>query len=59
MEYELDEEFDSVFKTKIRWDHVAEREAKPQKFKNDIQDAMAFKTLEAHANTRLMNASKK
>ena len=44
-EAEIDEEFESVFKTKIRWDHLIEKHKKPQRLQDELQEAVFYHAL--------------
>ena len=55
-EKEIDEEFDSQFKTKINEEHFLEKHKKTHKLESEFREAAFYKALEQHADTEMMRA---
>lgn len=58
-EREMSAELDSMFKTKVNWEHCVGPFKKMQRQHDELNEATFYKVLEQYADSKLMRASRR
>ena len=58
-EREMGADLDSMFKTKVNWDHTVGPFKKMQKQEEELNEATFYKVMEQYADSKLMRASRR